>query len=148
MTTEAPHPRVGISAIAINEKGQYLAGLRANGIEPGTWGTTGGALEFGESFEACAAREVMEEAGLVLSNIEVLTVSNHMFDKGTKHYASIFCIGMVTGEARRMEPHKCLEWRFCDDWDNFPKPPLVDYSKDVPKRLIEDYKRRHNILSL
>lgn len=38
------------------------------------WGTIGGALELGDSFEEAAARELFEEAGLTASNYKLITI--------------------------------------------------------------------------
>jgi 8-oxo-dGTP pyrophosphatase MutT (NUDIX family) len=45
---------------------RYLVAHRSNWVqEPGTWGTWGGALDFGETPEQAARREVKEEAGYI-----------------------------------------------------------------------------------
>jgi ADP-ribose pyrophosphatase YjhB (NUDIX family) len=62
----------------------------------GTWGLPGGHLEFGESFEACAAREVLEETGLAVQDLHILTVVNSVMHADQKHYAVIFLGGHVS----------------------------------------------------
>ncbi|CAM8906011.1 unnamed protein product [Rhodiola kirilowii] len=52
----------------------------------------GGHLEFGEGFEECAAREAMEETGLVIEKIELLTVTNNVFSDA--HYVTVFMRAM------------------------------------------------------
>jgi len=58
-------PRVGIGAITIH-KGRIL--LVKRGAEPsrGLWAIPGGTLELGETMQECAAREILEETGIII----------------------------------------------------------------------------------
>ena len=62
-------PRIGVAVIVVRD-GKVLLGKRKNAHGEGRWGFPGGHLEFMETVEACAAREVLEETGLGVSNIE------------------------------------------------------------------------------
>ena len=57
------YPRVGIGVIVMRN-GLVLLGERIGAHGAGTWALPGGHLEFGESVEQCARREVWEETGL------------------------------------------------------------------------------------
>ncbi|SPO26619.1 uncharacterized protein UTRI_03910_B [Ustilago trichophora] len=59
-------PRVGVAVYVINEKGHVLVGKRTGSHGAGTLALPGGHLELHESFQECAAREVLEETGLIL----------------------------------------------------------------------------------
>ncbi len=50
--------------LVINEKGQLLLGRKKRGFGKGKWNGFGGKLEEGETFLACAVRELWEESGL------------------------------------------------------------------------------------
>lgn len=54
----------------------------------GTWTIPGGHLEFGESFEQCASRELEEETGLQvpLEKMRYLTTINTVFEEKGKTY--------------------------------------------------------------
>ena len=56
-------PKVGIGVLVFNDLNQLLLGRRTSAHGEGEFGPPGGHLEFGESFEDCAIREVKEEAG-------------------------------------------------------------------------------------
>ena len=52
-------PLIGVAAIVIKDK-KVLLGKRKNAHGAGTWAFPGGHLEFNESIEACAKREVFD----------------------------------------------------------------------------------------
>jgi len=71
----------------------YLNPNQANGS--GTLALPGGHLEFGETFEACAEREVLEETGLNIRHLRFLTATNSVMKDAGKHYVTIFMGGVV-----------------------------------------------------
>ncbi len=113
---------------------------RAGSHGHGTWSIPGGHLEYGESWEECARREVMEEVGVTLKNVRYLATTNDVFEKDGKHYISIWMEAEIDqGEPRSMEPHKVLGLTWADlkhlpeplfqpSWDNLRKlmPELFD----------------------
>jgi 8-oxo-dGTP diphosphatase len=62
-------PVIGIVAAAQSEDGSWVLIRRA---DTRTWGMPGGTLEWGERLPECLARELMEEAGVELIEIESL----------------------------------------------------------------------------
>lgn len=66
----------------------------------GSWALPGGHLEFGESFETCALREVAEETGIDihLEEIEYLTTVNSVWQKDELHYITIFMACYISGD--------------------------------------------------
>jgi 8-oxo-dGTP pyrophosphatase MutT (NUDIX family) len=61
----------GVTVIVRDDKNQIL--LQRNAIT-NEWGTIGGALELGESFEEAAARELLEETGLKANTLKFITL--------------------------------------------------------------------------
>lgn len=122
-----PSPQVGV-AVFIRRHGQILLGKRLGSHGAGTWATPGGHLEFGESLECCARREVHEETGLELTNLTRGPYTETVFTVEKKHYITIFMLADCDGEPKRMEPDKCEGWAWFA-WDDLPKPlfaSLVD----------------------
>jgi 8-oxo-dGTP diphosphatase len=109
-----PYPRVGIGVILVNTAGDVLLGKRKNSHAP-YWSIPGGHLEMGESFEACAIREVMEETGIALTTARFVAVTNNLqtYEECGKHYISIILLAeQVTQQPQLCEPEKCEGWRW------------------------------------
>lgn len=77
----------------------------------GTWTLPGGKLEFGETFEEGAKREVAEETGMRLGAVKVICVNNDRVEDA--HFVTI---GMLAdnfeGKPRVMEPDEITEWQW------------------------------------
>ncbi|WP_139795923.1 nucleotide triphosphate diphosphatase NUDT15, partial [Desulfocicer vacuolatum] len=58
----------------------------------GSWAFPGGHLEFNESVEMCATREVFEETGLSVKNPRFATMTNDLFHESDKHYVTLFVV--------------------------------------------------------
>ena len=122
------NPRVGIGIIMFNSKNEILLGKRISSHGESTYGNPGGHLEFGETFEKCIIREVLEETNLIIKEPEFLAVTNDVFEKEQKHYVSIFLNAHCLNEheLQNLEPHKVESWQWFS-LDNLPDnlfPPL------------------------
>ncbi|MFA5878461.1 MAG: NUDIX domain-containing protein [Candidatus Staskawiczbacteria bacterium] len=101
----------------------------------GTWTMPGGKLEFGESFEAGAKREVYEETGLRLNEVKVFCVNNDKNEHA--HFATVGLFADVsTGEPRVMEPDEIVEWKWFS-LDHLPTPLFPPTAK-----MVENYKEK------
>src|SRR3989344_144557 len=113
--------------IMIFKDGKVLFGKRKNSHGAATYAPPGGSLEFMESFEDCARREVREETGIEIENIKFLCLSNQkIYDK---HFVNLgFTADWKSGESQVMEPEKCEAWVWYDI-DKLPQPlfPTVAY---------------------
>ena len=125
-------PLIGIGVI-ISRNGTILLGKRRNAHGEGTWCCPGGHLEYGESLEACARREVMEETGLEIVNIRRGTFTNDLFEKEGKHYVTLFMLAdCEQGTPEVREPEKCERWAWFAR-EALPQPlflPLQNLLKD------------------
>lgn len=117
-------PKVGVGVI-VKKDGKILLGKRKNAHGEGSWWFPGGHLEFNESWEECARREVDEETGIEIKNVRFGTATNDIFEKESKHYITIFMVtDFASGEVEVMEPEKCERWEWFD-WDNLPQSLFV-----------------------
>ena len=113
--------RVGVGVLALRDH-RVLLGRRGSGHGSGTWQPPGGHLEFGETVEGCAQRELREETAVEARTLRVGPYTNDFFDEDDEHYVSLFVIGEdVVGEPRAMEPDKAATWQWFD-WADLPEP--------------------------
>lgn len=116
-----PQPRVGVGVIVIRN-GRVLLGERLGAHGAGTWAFPGGHLEFGESVEHCAKREVREETGLEIYACRAAPYTSDLFVAENKHYVTLFVLSQsVVGEPIVCEPTRCARWIWCR-WSAFPAP--------------------------
>jgi len=96
-----------------------LVGVRKGSHGAGRLALPGGHLEMGESWEACATRELLEEANLAIEHVKLVKVTNDVAIDGNpdKHYITLFMEANVAEDSpplTNMEPHKCESWRWMD----------------------------------
>jgi 8-oxo-dGTP diphosphatase len=116
-----PHPRIGV-AVLVQRDGRVLLGRRQGAHGADSWALPGGHLEFGETIEACARRELLEETGLDLRSMAAGPYTNDLFEAEGRHYVTLFVLATVdAGEPRVMEPDKCAGWGWFD-WSALPQP--------------------------
>jgi 8-oxo-dGTP diphosphatase len=124
-------PKVGLGVIVLKD-GRVLLHKRKGAHGSGKWSFPGGHLEGGESFEECAARETMEEAGISIKNIKFFTATNDIMKEDDKHYITIFVTcELDKGVPKVMEPERCEKWEWFD-WNKLPEPlfmPVVNLKK-------------------
>jgi len=127
-------PHIGVAAMVWNGD-RLLLGKRISAHSENSWQFPGGHLEFGETVEACARREVEEEAGIKICNIIPSGFTNAVFIDADKHYVTLFVSSEYdSGELTVMEPDKCEQWRWFQ-WDSLPEPlflPIRNFLKQYP----------------
>jgi len=117
-------PKVGVGVCVVKD-GTVLMGQRLNAHGDGTWSFPGGHLEFGESFEECAKREVAEETGLKIGDLTFVTCTNDVFIEENKHYITVYIKALwKSGEPQVLEPDRMVKWEWFD-WDNLPSPKFL-----------------------
>lgn len=111
MQTPKPRPKVGVGVVVIKND-MLLLGNRKSAHGAGTWSCAGGHLEFGESVEECAKRELAEETGLHAQSLYLGPYVNNVIDND-KHYITLFVvIREFQGEPKLLEPDKCDGWHW------------------------------------
>ena len=113
--------RVGVGVLVLHE-GLVLLGRRKGRHGGGTWSAPGGRLEYGESIEACAERELKEETGLSARVFELGPYSNDVFPEIGEQFVTVFVVARgIVGSPLNLEPHKCEGWAWFR-WGDWPRP--------------------------
>lgn len=143
-----PQVRVGVGVFILSSSSSpsnpknptFLLGIRLNSHGSGTQALPGGHLEFGETFEECAIREVLEETGLQITKPNFLTATNDFISSSSssggkkeeegedkkedkKHYVTVFMVCERLNqedEPENREPEKCGGWEWVD-WESLVK---------------------------
>lgn len=114
-----PVVQVGTSIIVVRDR-KVLVGRRKGSHAAGLISFPGGHLDFGETWTACARRELREECG---KNMKVgfshlhgrldWFLTNDIMPKYGKHYITIFMVARwLEGKPINTEPHKCEGWKW------------------------------------
>jgi 8-oxo-dGTP diphosphatase len=111
-------PLVGIAVVVVYPSrypGCVLISQRIASHGKGGYQLPGGHLEYGESFEECASRELKEETNIDCLSFKLIHVTNSIFEKedgGPKHYVTLFMRARIDDDSKLkcMEPDKNSEW--------------------------------------
>ena len=134
MTSEkaALRPKVGIG-VAVMREGKFLLGKRKSAHGEGNWAFPGGHLEYGETPEACAKRELEEETGLKACSLKIGPWINNIFENGEQYITLVFLVEQFEGEPQLLEPNKCEGWSWFAP-DDFPSPLFPPVRSFMEKR--------------
>jgi NAD+ diphosphatase len=103
-----PNPAVGV--ILINPKGQIYLGKRARAPRLGFWDMPGGFVDFHESAEDAARREIKEELNIEIDELELLCTFPNIYpvNKNDTYPLDIFLIAKVAAD--KIEPFEQEEF--------------------------------------
>jgi 8-oxo-dGTP diphosphatase len=139
MKIKERRPKVGVGVVVCKE-GKVLLGKRKNTHGAGEWSFPGGHLEFAETVEQCAHRELIEETGLRATSFQLGPWSNNLIDQD-KHYITLFAFTtQFEGDPQLLEPEKCEGWQWFD-WEHLPSPVFLPIRSLVEKLGVEKLKR-------
>ena len=138
---ENRNARVGVG-VFVFKNNKFLMGKRLNAHGHETWSVPGGHLEYGESFEETARREINEEVNLEIKNVRFGAVTNDYFETEDKHYVTIWMLSdYAGGEEKINEPDKFVElsWR---DFDELPDNLFLPWRQLLKSEFIENIKNQ------
>lgn len=136
---ENPNVRVGVG-VFVFKNGKFLIQRRKGSHGEGTWSLPGGHLEFGESFEETARREVREESNLEIKNVRFGAVTNDHFVDENKHYVTIWMLSdWDSEELKNMEPEKCTAQMWCT-FDDLPQPLFFTWDQLFESEFLKNIK--------
>jgi 8-oxo-dGTP diphosphatase len=78
-------PVVGVGCIVVHDSRVLLVRNHT-----GRWSTPGGHLDFGESPAAAAARETLEETGVLVRNVEFVAITNDVMNDACRHFVTLW----------------------------------------------------------
>ena len=111
-------PKVGVGVFLwrVNDLAEFqiLLGKRKGSHGEGEWGLPSGHMELGEEFKTTCIREVEEETGIKIYDINKVGFTNDHFPNEGLHYVTLFFAAKWDRkqEPKLMEPESCYEWQW------------------------------------
>lgn len=131
LLTVKKRPLIGVGVVVLHE-GKVLLGKRKGSHGMGDWSLAGGHLEFKESIEECAKRELEEETGLKALSLSLGPWTEDVIESD-KHYVTIFVfVHHFIGIPKLLEPHKCEGWQWFA-WNELPTPLFLPVRSLIAK---------------
>jgi 8-oxo-dGTP diphosphatase len=110
--------RAGVG-VMIYRDGKVLLGLRNDDPEKadsqlhgeGTWTFPGGKVDFGNTLELAAKREVKEETDIDVNSLKIFSITDEIVHDA--HFVTVgFLCEDFEGEVKVMEPDEIVEWKW------------------------------------
>jgi 8-oxo-dGTP diphosphatase len=132
------YPRAGVGVMVIRNN-KVLLGLRHSDPEKadselhgeGTWSMPGGKVDWHQTIEESARRELLEETSLMAKRLKLISVTDEIVHDNHFVTNGFICTDFE-GDARVMEPDEIVEWRWFSLSDLPEKvfPPCVKIIKN------------------
>lgn len=95
--TDAPKAPRLTSAVLVEQDGKYLLCRRNKAAGFGKWIIPGGGVDFGETIQQAAVREIKEETGLDVELLKFIGAKEVIYTPHEYHSIIFFHTGKVTG---------------------------------------------------
>ncbi|MCK8679139.1 NUDIX hydrolase [Streptomyces lichenis] len=121
--------------VILRDGDRVLLSRRGGTYGYGRWHAPSGKLDAGEPLTVGAARELMEETGVVVDprRLRLVHVVHHRQDAGAERIGLFFLATTWVGEPVNREPEKCLDLRWWsvhelpEDIIEYPEAGLLGY---------------------
>ena len=127
--------RVGVYAIMYDNNNNILLSRYVDGVHKGQWNFPAGHIDGNETAREALRRELFEELGITIKNIDDIKLVHTLHRQGTVEYIDLFFwVDGWQGTPEIKEPEKCdgLEWFSIFDFPEntvpYIKLSLEDYS--------------------
>jgi len=109
------NPALAVDVVVV-EGNKILLVERGRPPQQGLWALPGGFVEYGETVEAAAKREVLEETGIVIDLGAILGVYSDPNRDPRSHNVSVVFVGkMVSGQLEGGDDAADAKWYDMDD---------------------------------
>jgi NAD+ diphosphatase len=116
-------PHIHPCAIVLVKRGNELLLTRKQEWAPGRYGLVAGFLDFGESLEECAIREVKEETGIDICNVRYVGSQNWPFPAQLMAgFVADYAGGEICIESHELEDAR---WFKADELPSLPPPRSI-----------------------
>lgn len=134
-------PRVGVGVFII-KNGVFLMGKRVGEHGKGSWSVPGGWLEYQESFEDAAKREVREETGVEIKDVRFAALTNNVFRNEDIHSLTVWMMAdWKSGDPTINEPDKFVDQQWFN-LDHLPEPLFLPWDSLLKSEFIGQIRTR------
>jgi ADP-ribose pyrophosphatase YjhB (NUDIX family) len=130
------------ASVAVFRDGKVLRGARTAAPSPGVFSLPGGVVELGETLEAAALRELMEETSVearivgFAGHTEVLDLDDEK--RVRRHFVvATFVARWVSGEGAPSEEAPQLVWADPGDLGELPTTPGLKRILDIARTVLD-----------
>lgn len=135
---QRPFAQVAVFVMDKSRPGRVILGKRKNFLGGGLYQVPCGEIEFGETWEEAACREVFESTAMHVCDLSVCSIVDTVEQTAGYHAVTVFMRGSVDGsqavQPEAMQPDLCDSWHW-RQWQELPSLnelhwPLRDYKAE------------------
>lgn len=138
MNPENNKKSIRIRVAVILMQGSKILLIRHQKGDSTYWLIPGGGVDFGETIQECALREIKEETNLDIKIKKLVLINESIAPDGTRHILNLFFLGEILGGSIKVgEEERLKELKFVDleELENLElHPPVASYIKEAYKK--------------